>query len=314
MFDYMFKGIMIEGDADTESEEFKFRLFDVLSDSYFTSDPYFTIGLGIGMGTRSIQSYQIRYTLLNINSTGRYAFLAGDYMRGAAYAIITIILGNNGNLDTLFSMLRQIRMNAADAVLGIAILLEGEDANIQELVTLLEEREHATCVIERDCQDFHGNLLLNVTRYEPCIFLLPVQSLDELGPGRPHVNRSGRFEPASQVFVNLLHESGFRFFSNQSIIIEKSGWAFKIDLQNASVWIAYSYCMGCRNVKKCGVGFKKLCIVKSGSSGFSSKQLGLRASDLYYLSLIYAIQFNKLPPDVVNQFPGRSACYMFRLA
>ncbi|MBN2152876.1 MAG: hypothetical protein JW839_15600 [Candidatus Lokiarchaeota archaeon] len=311
-FDITCKGSLIHVGDDDETEEFKFRLFDSLGDSYFVNDSYFTIGVGITVGNRELESIRFRYVLLNVSRGSRFDFLVGDYIKKSAFSIIAWRQSDPEGMQALFNRIAQVRHWAGGTVVGIAVLVDDGIENTPVVVDSIERSEGVPCVVDRTYAGFLNNLLLGAIRPEPCIPLLSVHSLDELRAPRPRWRGSRRREPASTFLRDLLLAAGFEFVTNEVIIMEMERWAFKIDLHDATVTIAHRYCMGCVAFPDCRDCFKRLCIVQAAPTGFSRGQPGLQHDDLFYLSLIYSIAFDQLPDAVLDQFPKREMCWKAR--
>jgi hypothetical protein len=312
VIDYMFKGSMVQAGHDGETERFTFRLFDSLGDRYWLHDPYFTIGVGITVGIRDVHERRVQYGVSSISPGSRFTSMVPGYIKNSAFTIITWRSGSPDGVHALLATISRVRSWVSESVIGIAMYLDEAEDDWYSIVEGIERAARVPCITERDHAAFLHGLLEAAMRPEPCTFLLPVHSLDELHSLRPRVNASSFRNPASRKLRDLILRAGFQFIGNESILMEKYGWAFKIDLDDAKVHIAHRYCAGCRKFPGCSSCFANLCIVQATHEGFASNQTDLEPGDLFYLSIIYAIDNDQLPAAVLEQFPRRGPCFDVR--
>jgi len=310
MIDFIFKGSILPAEQDVGSEELRFRLFDNLGEVHLFSfdNSYSTIGVGICMGDREVASRHIRFSLLNISRNPRHSLFSLDYMRGSSFIIITWHQDGDVGFDALLDQVQSLRGSFCDTSIAIAVQANDGEPDIPVLAAMIDDALHLPCIIVENHNELLNQLLLGSMQQEPSLCLLPVRSLDEIGPARPRPNDSSFRLPASKRLLALLQDAGFTFVDNRTILMKKQQWLFEISLDEARVHVAHASCMDCNRFSMCKESFKKLCIVQAAPEGFASKALGLQSSDLFFLSLIYAIEFDQLPSTVVGQFPNRKNC------
>ena len=311
---YVLKGALLDVNSPGLPSTLKDRVFDAISFPGFINSTYDVIGVEFGLGIMEItprnEQCLVKIQVWNLNDGKNFILNWRHFLKGSRFVIITINLVTT-DLANLASMVNDCKERCPDINIGIIGLASDDGVDIDDLPSMIEEQQALHARVVGNIEEMMSMLVTNCIENEGISCILPIHSINEI----QHVNaiQNPFFNYLTHVSDNLLH-----LFEQLNIqvdktsyaaIIEKPDYIFKIKLDNSSLHVTPRACLSCAEYP-CKESPAKICVVLDSQikRGFASEDLGLSQADLFVLSMIFAIENNKIPTSVSSQFPKLKPC------
>ncbi len=285
-----------------ENEEYKSRLFRVVSASHFQRTYKNIVGVDIGVTHISVNNMNITLALWDCLCRGRSNIFRTGFYKGSDGAILCYDANSVANIKMYINEFQEFSRK------NLPILLIYIKRNEQDSFFLPTNENNIIKLqdLEEALNWFAKNMVDSNRKFE-------VGYLELLGDSLPEIITPPdiSYEVSHpEVLSSIIKSMGFKVLDEEKVHILKEKALFSVNLINANVKIYPLICEECRrNCKK----EKNICIVLStkGWSSFSS----LSQKDLLILSKIYALAnlpYEEFPIGIKNQINNILYCSKFR--
>ncbi|MFX0132653.1 MAG: hypothetical protein ACFFDN_03300 [Candidatus Hodarchaeota archaeon] len=285
-----------------ENEEYKSRLFRVVSQTHFQRTYKNIVGVDIGVTQISVNNMNITLALWDCMCQGRSLFFRTGFYKGSDGAILCYDSNSFENTKTYINEFQEFNRKNLP-ILFIYIKRNERDS----FIFPINEKNILKFQNLEEALNWFAKVMVNPNKGKMIGYLgLLIDSLPEVITP-PDIS----FEVSHpNILGSILRNMGFKVLDEENVEILKEKALFSVNLINANVKIYPLICEECkRNCKK----EKKICIVLStkGWSSFSS----LSQKDLLILSKIYALanlSYEEFPIGIKNQINNILSCPRFR--
>jgi len=307
----MIKGILLDANPQAMPSALKGRVFNAISFSGGIASTYNEIGVEFGLGIMESLALGIGRSLMkivvwNLNDGKDFPLDWRIFVAGSKFAIITRDSNDDHDITRMDSIIKDCNEKSHNINIGIICLDSDGIIDLNALVAMIEQRHAMHASVARDLEDLMTTLQSSCVNNDHVACVLPIRSIDEIEHVRciqtPFLNYTAR---VSEKLVPLLVQLGIRLDEGHGkAIIETPGHTFYVDLNTSTLHAVSLPCIRCRKYP-CRDCFVKVCIVLESEfkRGFASAELGLTASDVFVLSMIFAIANGQVPASISSQFP-----------
>nr|MDO8108709.1 hypothetical protein [Candidatus Sigynarchaeota archaeon] len=314
---YVLKGVLLDANPPGAGSALKERVFDAISFPGFINSTYDVIGVEFGLGimeiaaTPTTEQAVVKIQIWNLNEGKNFILNWRHFLKGSRFAIITWNHAPGDDLAHLDSFIKDCREKCPDINLGIVVLTpEGSDW-IDRLPAMIEAKHGLHADKARDMEDMVTRLVSQCLDNGHVAYVLPVKQIEDIRRvaciQNPFFNYMAR---ASDNLVCLLEQLKITIDKSKYVaMIDNEDYFFQINLNNSTLHVASKHCIGC-NEFPCRECFAKICVVLDSQikKGFASNDLGLSTSDLFVLSMVFALTNDRLPTSITSQFPKTKPC------
>ncbi len=317
---YVLKGVLLDANPSSTTTTLKSQVFNAISFPGFTSPTYGVMGVEFGLGIMELTHHTklaiVKIQIWNLDERRNIILTWRHFLAGSRVGIITWNYSRGNDLAPLGAMIKDCLEKCPDISIGIVMMHDEDGASrlesvgaIDPLLAAIENEYHLKATVDRNLEAMMSALVSGCLDNAPAIHVLPVRHPAELGhvPSiqDPFFNY---FTRVSDKLIRFLEQQGIRIEVDNAIL-ETKEHVFHINLANASLHVAPKQCLRCRDDPCCDA-FSKVCIVPDSQikKGYSSESLGFTPTDLFVLSMVFAIRNNSLPPSVSGQFPRGKPC------
>jgi hypothetical protein len=312
---YVLKGVLLDAaNSPGTASTLKDRVFDAISFPGFINSTYDVIGVEFGLGIMDLADHHsepavVKIQIWNLNEGKGFILNWRHFLKGSRFAVITFHHPGGNDFSALETIIKDCVERCPDINIGVVILAPDGVANVENVPALIEKHFNKRADLVQSLDVMMNRLVTQCLDSDHAACVLPITSEHDLqhvaAIQNPFFTYLAR---VSENLMNILHQQKIQVEENH-VLLESPEYKFRINLNNASLHVASKQCTGCKDFP-CRESYAKICVVLDSQvkRGFSSDDLGLTASDLFVLAMIFAISSSSLPTSVTSQFPKSKPC------
>ncbi len=317
---YVLKGVLLDASSPGTATALKRQVVGAISFPGFSNPTYDVLGVEFGLGVMEVtykgRPATVKLQIWNVNEQKNAILSWHRYIIGSRIGIIAWNYSMDADVTLLGEMIVECLTKCPNIVIGIIMMHDVDGVSrfdsvgaIEPLLATIEHEHHVKATVDSSLAALMGSLVSQCLDSSPVIHVLPIRHLAELGRvpfiQNPFINLHTR---VSDALVRFLVQQGVRI-ENDVVILDTPKYTFHVDLNDATLHAVPRYCSRCRN-ETCHDTFSNLCIELESpiKRGYASTGLGFTPTDLFVLSMVFAIQNDQLPPSVSGQLSRGGLC------